>query len=50
MCLSKKRRTTWSIRLIVIMRAFTVGLAYFLIIDMPGLTSSFVHLRRLAAV
>lgn len=42
MCLSKKRRTTWSIRLIVVMRAFTVGLAYFLIIDMPGLTSSFV--------
>ena len=41
-CLTKEKRVTWSIRLIVVMRAFTVGLAYFLIIDMPGLTSSFV--------
>lgn len=40
--MTKNKRTTWLIRLIVVMRAFTVGLAYFLIIDMPGLTSSFV--------
>ncbi|NLM68956.1 MAG: hypothetical protein GX177_03020 [Firmicutes bacterium] len=38
----KKKRPSWSVRLIVVMRALTVGLAYFLIIDMPGLTSSFV--------
>ncbi|MFB5065627.1 MAG: cation:proton antiporter regulatory subunit [Candidatus Wallacebacter cryptica] len=38
----KKKRQSWNVCLIVVMRALTVGLAYFLIIDMPGLTSSFV--------
>lgn len=38
----RKKRRSWSVRLIVVMRAFTVGLAYFLIADLPGLTSSFV--------
>ncbi len=38
----KRKRDVWAIRLIVAMRSLTVGLAYFLIRDMPGLTSSFV--------
>lgn len=42
MTIRRKKRRSWSIRLIVVTRAFTVGLAYFLIADLPGLTSSFV--------
>ncbi len=33
---------SWPVQLITIARAFTVGLAYWLVSDIPGLTSSFV--------
>lgn len=38
----QKKQHVWRIRLIIVMRAFTIGLAYYLVADIPGLTSSFV--------
>ena len=44
MSLAKKKHNgnPWPVRFIIVMRGLTVGLAYIFVIDMPGLTSSFV--------
>jgi|GEM_PF-295451 len=39
---AKKRQNRWAIRFLIAARAFTVGLSYYVVAGLPGLTSSFV--------